>query len=171
MSHRIVGDGIHQSNFQRPRGGNFFRSHEKLQRPTLPDQSRQTLRSSPSGHEAQSSAAMSEHGVRRGNSAMTSQREIKTSAHAVAFNRGDHRSGIAGDGVHERLSHGRKLIRLRTGQGGNFVQVGPHRKKLVIARDDQRVRLPRPFVFQFADGDAKRYHASASEAIRAVGRI
>ncbi len=48
---------------------------------------------------------MTEDGVGRGNPALTGQREVQTSAHAVAFNRGDDLRGIAGNGVHQRLSH------------------------------------------------------------------
>ncbi|MGA9413781.1 MAG: hypothetical protein WBV60_03775, partial [Terriglobales bacterium] len=61
LGNRIGGDGIHQSNLESPRGRDFFCSGKKLQRPSLPDQTRQALRPSPSGHEAESRAAMSEH--------------------------------------------------------------------------------------------------------------
>ncbi len=171
LGHRIVGNGIHQSNFQRPPRGNFFRGHKKFQRSSLPNQPRQALRASPSRHETKSGTAMSERRVRRSNSSVTGQREIKTSSHAGAFNRGDDRSRVAGDGIHERLSHGGKLVGLCAGQGSNFIQVGPHRKKSAIACDDQRNLLPLPFVPYFTDGGAKRHHESASEAIRAVRRI
>lgn len=70
----IVGDGIHQSHFQGSGGGDLLRGDEKLQRPSLSDQARQALRSSPSGHEAEGGAAMSEDGVRSGDPAMTGER-------------------------------------------------------------------------------------------------
>src|ERR1035437_5949343 len=83
-----------------PGSGDFFRGGEKLQRSSLSDQARQALRSSPSGHEAKSGAAMSEDGVGSGDSSVTGEREIEASAHAVAFDGGDGGRGIAGDCVH-----------------------------------------------------------------------
>src|SRR5208337_4814879 len=120
LGNGIVGDCVHQSNFERARGGNFFRGDEKLQRSAFPDQARQTLRASPPGHEAESGAAMSEDGVGRGDPAVTGEREIKTSAHAVAFDRGNDGGGITGDCVHEGLSHGGELASCGAGQHGVF---------------------------------------------------
>ncbi len=88
---------------------------------------------------------MSEDGVGSGDSAVTGERKIQTSAHAVAFDRGDHRRGIAGDGVHQRLAHGGKLIGFGAGQSGDFIQVGANREKLAIGGDDQRAVLPLEF--------------------------
>jgi hypothetical protein len=113
---------------------------------------------------------MSEDGVGCGDPAVTGEREIKTSAHAVAFDRGDDRHGIAGDCVHERLSHARELVGFRTGQCGDFVQVGADREKLAIARNDQWAELFFQLVFQFAEGNAQREHAGARKAVGTVVR-
>src|SRR5208282_6014558 len=107
---------------------------KKFQRSALPDEARQALRTSPSGHEAESGAAMSEDGVGCGDPAVTGEREIKTSAHAVAFDGGDHGGGIAGECVHECLSHGREPIGFGTGPRSACVKVGADREKLAIAR-------------------------------------
>jgi len=149
----IVGDCFHHSDFERLDGGDFFRGDEKLQRSTLPDQAWQALGASPAGHEAESGAAMSEDGVGRCDPAVTGERKIKTSAHAVAFDRGDDGEGIAGDCVHECLSHGGELVGFGPGERGDFVQVGADREELAIARDDQRAELLFQFVFQFVNGD------------------
>ena len=93
LRNRIVGDGIHHSDFEGSGGGDFFRGDEKLERSALPDQARQALRTSPSGHEAESGAAMSKDGMGRGDPAVTGEREIETSAHAVAIDGGDDRGG------------------------------------------------------------------------------
>jgi hypothetical protein len=93
----IVGDCIDDSDFERLASGDFFCGDEKLQRSRLPDQAWQALGTSPSGHEAEGGAAMSENCVGRGDPAVTGEREIKTSAHAVAFDRGNNGGGIADD--------------------------------------------------------------------------
>ncbi len=170
----IVCDCIHQSDFEGSGGGDFFCGDKKFQRSALPDQARQPLRASPSGHEAESGAAMSEDGVGRGDPAVTGEREIKTSAHAVAFDGGDDRGGIAGECVHECLSRGGELVGFGTGQCGDFVQVGADREKLTIARDDQWAERLLQFVFQIVfqlgDGDGQCENAGAGEAVGAVGR-
>src|ERR1035437_3576687 len=97
LGNGIVGDCIHQSNFERASGGAFFCGDEKLQRSAFPDQAWQALHTSPSGHEAESGAAMSEDGVGSGDPSVTGERKIKTSSHAVAFDRGNDGGGITGD--------------------------------------------------------------------------
>lgn len=170
LRNRIVGDGIHHSDFERLCGGDFFRGDEKLERSALADQTRQALRTSPSGHEAESGAAMSKDGVGRGDPAVTGEREIETSAHAVAINGGDDGDGVAGDCVHECLSHGGELAGFGAGQCGDFVQVGADREKMAIARDDQRAELLLQFVFEFSEGRGQCEHAGAGKAVGAVGR-
>ncbi len=111
---------------------------------------------------------MSEDGMGRSDSAVTGEREIKTSAHAVAFDRGDDGSGIAGDRVHQRLSHDGELVGLGAAERGDFIQVGADREKLAIARNDQRAQLP--FEFALINGGAQCEHASAGKTVSAVGR-
>ena len=111
--HRIVRDCIYQSNFERASGETFSAAIKELQRSALPDQARQALCASPPSHEAESGAAMSKDGVGRGDPAMAGERKVEASAHAVAFDRGDDGGGIAGDCVHQCLSHGGELRRLR----------------------------------------------------------
>ena len=97
LGYRIIRDGVYQSKFEGSRRRDFFGGYEKLQRPSLPNQTRQALRASPSRHQAKGSAAMSEDRIRSGNSSMTGEREIEASTHAVAFYGGDDRGGITGD--------------------------------------------------------------------------
>ena len=160
LSDRIIGDCIHQSDFEGSDGGDFFRGNEQLERPALPDQAWQALRAAPSGHEAESGAAMSKDCVRSGDPPVTGERKIKPSAHAVAFDRGDDGDGIAGDRVHERLSHGGELAGFRAAQweGGDFVEVRTHRKESAIACNDQGAGLFRP---SFLDGSGECAHAGA----------
>ena len=67
---------------------------------------------------------MAEDGVGSGDPAVTGKREIESSAHAVAFNRGDYGSGITGDRMHQRLSHRGECVGVRTCERGDFVKVG-----------------------------------------------
>jgi hypothetical protein len=170
----IVRDCINQSDFEGSRGGNLFCGDKKLQRSALPDQARQALRASPSGHEAESGAAMSEDGVGRGDPAVTGEREIKTSAHAVAFDGSDDGDGIARECVHESLPHGGEAIGFGTSQCSDFVKIGADREKLAIARHNKWAAMLPCFVFQivfqFGDGDGQCEHAGAGEAVGAVGR-
>ncbi len=132
----VRGDYVHQSDFQGSRRGDSLRGYEKFQRSSLPDHARQPLRASPSGHEPEGGAAMSEDGVGRGDSAVTSQREIKPSTHAMPFDRRNDRCQIAGDCVHKALTEERKLKRFGAAQNGDFIQIGADRKKLAVPRDD-----------------------------------
>jgi hypothetical protein len=120
----IVGDRVHQSDFKSSDGCDFFRRDEKLQGSALPDQAWQALRASPAGHETQSGTTMSKDSIGSGDPTVTSEREIETSAHAVAFDHGDDRRWIADDRVHQRLSHGGELVSFGPGQWGDFIQVG-----------------------------------------------
>ncbi len=58
---------------------------------------------------------MSEDGVGPCDPAVTGEREVKASAHAVAFDRGNDCGGIACDRVHESLSDGGERIGLGAG--------------------------------------------------------
>ena len=94
------------------------------------------MRPTPSGHQAESRAAMSEDGVRSGDSTVTRECEVETSAHAMAFDGGDDRGGIGFDCVHEPLSEGGELVGFRAGQRIDFVQVGADGEELGFASDD-----------------------------------
>jgi len=173
LGNGIAGDGIHQSNLQRPRGGDFFRSDKKLQRPSLPDQARQALRPSPSRHQSESGASMSEHGVRGRDPAVTGDCKIKSSAHAVALDRSDDRSRITGDCVHERLSQGGKFVGFGAAQSGDFVQIGADREEQPISRDNQWAEFGSavlPLLSQFDDGECQGTHAGAAQAVSTVRR-
>jgi len=163
----IFGESIHQSNFESSGGWDFFCGNEKFQSLALPDQAWQALRASPSGHKTEGGAAVSENGVGSGDPAVTGEREIKASAHTVAFDGGNDGGGIAGDCVHERLSHGGELIGLGAAEGSDFIQVGADRKKLAIARDDEWAEC----LFRFAaNGGGQCQHASAGKAVSAIRR-
>ncbi len=109
--------------------------------PRFANQSRQTLRAAPSGHHAQSCAAMAKDSIRCGNAIVARQRQVHASAHAVAANGGNHRNGKPVNGQHERLPCMRKLQGLRPGEPQNFVEVGAGRKEFFIAGDDERFEL------------------------------
>jgi len=77
--------------------GHFLGGDEQFERSGLSNQARQALRSSPTCDEAESGSAMAEHGIGRGNSAMASEGEIESAAHAMAFDRCDHSCREVGD--------------------------------------------------------------------------
>ena len=108
---------------------------------------------------------MAKHRVGRGNSAVAREREVESSAHAMAFDGSDDRGGVACDRVHERLSHGGELVGLGPGQRGDFVQVGADGEKVGIAGDDERCGV----VAQFVEGGGQGEHAGAAEPVGAVG--
>lgn len=101
----IVGDCIDQADGECSLCRYFLGGDEQLKRSSLPDQAWQALRSSPASDEAERSAAMAKHRVGRGNSAMTGERQVESSAHAMAFDGSDDRSGKRRDGIHQSLTH------------------------------------------------------------------
>lgn len=152
MAYRVGGNAIHQADLKGPGGGDFFGRDEQLQRSSLPDQTRETLRTSPASHKAESGAAMAENGVGRGNTAMARKSKVKASAHAVAFDGGDHGRGIGGDRVHEGLSHEGKCVRFGTGELGDLVEVGSDGEKPWITSDDQRLCFQRQLLDCLGEG-------------------
>src|SRR6202142_4187891 len=102
----VGGDCIEQSNLKGSRSGDFFRRYKKLERSSLPDQAGETLRSSPTCDQAQSGAAMAEDRAGGGDSAMTGEGQVESSTHAMAFDGGGYRGGLAGNCVHQLLSQG-----------------------------------------------------------------
>ena len=133
----IVRDRIHQSDLQCTRRVQFFRREEHLQRAGLSHQSRKTLCASPSGDQAQGSAAMREQRMRPGDAAIARQRKVESSTHAVAVHGGDGGDREVGDGVHQALAHLGKAKGLGAMQFGNFVQVSARREEMRVAGDDQ----------------------------------
>jgi hypothetical protein len=83
---------------------------------------------------------MAEDGVRPGDPARTSQRQIESSAHAVAVNRSNCGSGEAGDSVHQALAHLREAKCLASVQVGDFKEVGTGGEEAGIASDHETWR-------------------------------
>jgi len=75
--------------------------------------------------------------ARSGDSAITGESKVETSAHAVAFYPGGNWGGEIFNRVHEYLPQTGEFIGLRTGQRGNFIQVGTHGEEARIAGNDQ----------------------------------
>ena len=115
----------------------FLGGQKHLQRPSLADQARQTLRPAPSRYQSKGSAAVSEDGVRTGNASLARQSEIKTSAHTVAVDGRDGGSREARHRTHQVLAHVRETECFRTRQGGNFVEVCSGREEVSIPGEDE----------------------------------
>jgi hypothetical protein len=86
---------------------------------------------------------MSKNRVRCSNPPMASQRQIKPAAHAISRDRCVKWSRGGFDGIHQALTHLGKLQARWTIQDRNFVEIGSRRKKILIARDDQRPHTTR----------------------------
>ena len=98
----------------------------------LSNESRQPLCSTPPGDQAQGSAPMPEDGMRPGDAPRACQRQVESSAHAVAVNRRNRRSGKLSDSIHQRLSHLCEAKSLRAGECADFGKVAPAEKKLSL---------------------------------------
>jgi hypothetical protein len=166
FGHRIVGNSIDQSDLERPSSGNFFGGDEEFQRWSLPNQAGQTLRSSPARDEAEGGAAMSENRVRCGNPMMTSEREIESPAHTMAFYGRNHWPRVSGDRVHEGLSHSREVAGFLAVEGSNLIEVGSYGEKVGIAGDNERRRG----ATQFVNGSGQGEHTGARKPVGAVRR-
>src|ERR1700687_4354183 len=123
---------------QRFLGIDLFGRNKHLQSAALADQSRQTLGPSPTGNQSQSGASMSENRARRSNSMVTSKRKVQSAAHAVSGNRGIDRSRKLCESSHERLTHLGECMGSRAGEGRDFFQVCPGRKKSLVSGDYER---------------------------------
>jgi len=161
----ILGEGVGQANLKSTRGGNFFGGEEHLQCASFADEAWQALRASPSSDEAESSATMSEERVRAGDAAITGEREIESAPHAVAVDGGNGRSGEAGDGAHQALSHVREAKSFRAGERGDLVEIGSGGEEVRVAGEDEMRRRMRGEIF---DGDGQRLDAGARETVGAV---
>ncbi len=117
----------------------FFSGKKHGKCATSSHESRQALGSAPSGHEAQGRASMSEDGVRGRDAVMTGQRQVESSTHAVAMNRGIDRGGKPGDSIHEVLPHSGECDRGGAGERANFREIRPRGEKSGIAGNDQRL--------------------------------
>ncbi len=111
----ILGECVDQADGKCSLRRDFLGCDKQLERSSLSDQARQALRSAPTCDEAERCSAMAEHRVGRGNSVMASEREVESSAHAMAFNGGDYGSGKSGDGIHQSLTHLREFVGFGTG--------------------------------------------------------
>ena len=161
----IVGDGINQPIPQGIAGVQLLGSEKHLQRAGLTNEPRKALGASPSGDETQGGAAMSEDGVRAGDSVMAREREVQSSAHAVAVNGSDGWSREVGDAVHQPLPHLGELEGFGAVQLGNLTEIGSSRKEMRVTgnhKPDGRVFCKR------LDCHCQRSHAGASEAIGAI---
>lgn len=137
LSQRIVADGFDKSDLEGAGAGHFFGSDEEFQCSSLPDQPREALRPTPTGHQAKRGAAMSEDRMRRSNPPMTSERQIESPTHAMSFNGRDHRRRVALDGVHQGLAEARELQCLGPAQMANLIEIRSCRE-VSLPGDDQR---------------------------------
>jgi len=133
----------------------------------LSNESRQPLCSTPPGDQAQGSAPMPEDGMRPGDAPRACQRQVESSAHAVAVNRRNRRSGKLSDSIHQRLSHLCEAKSLRAGECADFGKVSTGRKKTLVASDNEARR--RVFC-QFLDSRRECHDASAGKTVGAVSR-
>jgi len=102
-----------------------------------------------------------------GDAPIAGERQIESSAHAVALNRSDGWSREAGDGSHQALTHLREAECSRAGQSRNLVEVGPRREELRIAGDHQERRRMRHKVL---DSSGNGLYSDARQAVRAIVR-
>ena len=100
-----------------------------------------------------------------GDAPIAGERQIESSAHAVALNHSDGGSREAGDGSHQALTHLREAECFRAGQRRNLVEVGPCREKLRIASDHQERRRMRHKVL---DSRGEGVHSGARQAVCAI---
>jgi hypothetical protein len=144
--HRIVLNRIHQANLQCSRRVQFLRRQKHLQCSRFAHQSRQTLRTSPSGDEAQGRAAMPEQCVRPRDAAIARQCEVESSPHAISVHGSDGWRRKVGDSVHQPLSHLRKAECVRPVELCDLAQLGSGGKEVCVAGDHQaRRRICREF--------------------------
>jgi len=115
----------------------FFGSQEHLQRTRSADQARQALRASPSGDEPEGRAAMSEDCVRPGNSVPAGKRQVETSAHAVAVNRGNRWGREVGHGLHQPLAHQCEAKGVGAVQSSDFAQIGAGGEEVTVAGEHE----------------------------------
>jgi len=119
----ITGNGIDQADPECFGGTHLFSRNQKLQRSAFANQARKPLCSSPTCNQTEGSAAMAKDRIGSGDSSMARKGEVKSSAHAMAFDSRDDGSRIACDQVHERLSEAREFVSFGTGKRSNLVEV------------------------------------------------
>src|SRR4051812_25204910 len=91
--------------------------------------------------------------------------EVESAAHAVAVNSGANRSRELVHREHQLLTHQCEIESVGM-QRGDFVEVGARGEELVIAGDDERLRI----FCEFLDGSGEVSNACERKPIRAIIR-
>src|SRR5258708_37198840 len=91
---------------------------------------------------------MSKDSSRRGQTPMAGQRQIEPAAHAVSRYGGKYGGRELRHSIHQSLSHLGEFVSGRTVQRRNLCQVRSSREKSLIARNDQRLRIPSQFLHE-----------------------
>ena len=161
---RIIRDSVDQAYAQGFAGMNFLGPGKQSEGSRFSNETRKTLCATPSGHQSKRRPTVSKDGVRRGDAAMTGERQIESSTHAVTFDHREYWAREALDDVHQLLANPCE----RKASGGverlNLSQVGPRGEKFRIAGNDKRLGI-------FTERDeciCQRHNASTRQAIRFV---
>src|SRR3954454_19608655 len=84
---------------------------------------------------------MSKDRIRGTDAATACECEVEAAAHAVAFDRSKGRRRKDCDCMHQPLPRFCKFERVRSGECGNLVEVGSGGEEMLIAGDDERLRI------------------------------
>jgi len=76
--------------------------------------------------------------------------EVESAAHAIAVNGGANGSRELIDGEHQTLAHEREVEGVGM-ERGDFIEVGTGGEEVVVARDDERLRIFREFLDGFRE--------------------
>ena len=164
---RVLHDCLHQSKAESLLRADLFSGYEHFESAGLANQPGQPLRSSPSGDESERGATVAEHRAGCGNTAMTGERQIEASTHAVAGNGGVDGGRKLLDRAHEFLPQPRKLVAGGTGEGGNFRELCARGEKLLVAGNNQRPGAGR----KLGQHISQPLHTFATQTIRSVCRV
>src|SRR5258708_7163515 len=110
---------------------------------------------------------MSKDSIRRGHTPMAGQRQIEPAAHAVSRDGGKYGGRELADSIHQNLSHLGEFVSGRTVQRRNLFQVRASREKSLIARNDQRLRIPSQFLHE----SFQSKHVGVCETVSSIRRM
>jgi hypothetical protein len=163
----VLGDCVYQPIKQGVAGMQLLGGEKHLQCAGLTNDPRKALGASPAGDETEGSAAMSKDSVWARDSVTACERQVESTAHAVALNGGDRRSREVGNGIHQALSHVRELERFSAVEFDDLVEIGPRGEELRATCDDE---LGVTLVSKIFDRIGQCGYAGAGEAVGLVGR-
>src|SRR5580700_8746973 len=166
LGYRVVDQRVHQSNLQSLRSVDLFRRSKELKRAGRSHNPREALRASPSRHQPECGAAMSEHGRGSRDAPATAQRQIQSSAHAVTLDGRVYRGREVFNREHQALSGFCELAGGGATERLNLREVGAGGKESFIARDDQGLWIG----LQVSESVSQGQDSSRGQTIRAVIR-